>query len=531
MKLRLYVSCSSSPDRGGRVPLDGSVPWIDRMPELEIRKISAGPRALQVLHDLANSETDPFLVCRDYVWLGRGLAAQTARLIDELNQTLPNWAVCGNRGVRWDGRHLYDFTRSVEALGLQTATGPHPALSIDDNLLLVNPQRLRSHTRRAPATASGMGPSLSLECLQNGSLMAVSPRLMTVRAANEDREIKTSLEADPEFQAYCRSSFLNHVFPVPDGELNFSELVDYNYVSEPWTEAPQDDILDLFDQALRTARAGRKPSLTICCRTQFNRPELLERCVLSLSSCPEYGCGLADIQVRLITDQPAATADPIVSRLREAYCAANLDCWFHEIRPGRFSRMDLLIAAIERAETDYIWFIDDDDFAIPPAVTALSRCLIPDRPMVIAASSMVMRETWQPAAGGASAPAIPYGERSRRYSGADVFRVLTGHNYIPICSMVLPVPLMRQRLRGREALGDYNEDYFLLLLALTAARVEVCVLPTDIASISVRDKENTALQEDRSHWHLSYATFLLELLNNEEGNSPFLWQQANAPPL
>ena len=530
MKLRLYVF-SSSPDPGGRVPWGRRLSWIDQLLELEIAKISADLPALQTLHELAVSEADPFLVCRDYVWLGRGLAAQTARLIDELNEALPNWAVCGNRGVRWDGRHVYDFTRSVEALGLQTAIGPHPVLSLDDNLLLVNPERLRSHARRAPATTSWLGPSLSLECLQNGSLMAVSPRLMTVRAADSDREIKTSLEADPEFQAYCRSSFLNHVFPIPDGELNFSELVDYDYVSEPWTKTPQEDVLELFDESLRIARARRKPSLTICCRTQFNRPELLDRCVLSLSSCHEYACGLADIQVRLITDQPATTADPIVSRLREAYCTANLDCSFHQIRPGRFSRTDLLIAAIERAETDYIWFVDDDDFAIPPAVTALSRCLIPGRPMVIAASSMAMRETWKPPSSGAPAPAIPYSERSHRYSGADIFRILTGHNYIPICSMVLPVPLMQQRLRGREALGDYNEDYFLLLLALTAARVEVCVLPTDIASISVRDKENTALQEDRSHWHFSYATFLLELLNNEEGNSPFLWQQANAAPL
>lgn len=532
MKLPLYVLCSNSPDRGGRVPRGGCVPWIEKLPELAITPISPGIPELQSLHELAHSQDVPFLVCRDYVWLGRGVAAQTERLIQELNEALPNWAVCGNRGVRWDGRHLYDFTRSVDALGLQTSLGPHPVLSVDDNLLLVNPQRLRTHARRAPATTSAMAPSLSLECLQNGSVMAASPRLMAVRSANEDGEGKTSLEADTEFLAYCRSSFLNHYFPTPDGELNFSELVDYNYVAEPWTKAPQEDILDLYDKALQAARTRRRPSLTICCRTQFGRPELLERCVLSLSSCPEYACGLADIHVRLITDQPAATADPIVSRLRAAYRAAHLDCWFHQIRPGRFSRTDLLISAIERAETDYIWFIDDDDFAIPPAVTALSRCLIADRPMVIAASSMAMRETWSPpSSAGGRAPAIPYSERSHRYSAADVFRVLTGDNYIPICSMVLPVPLMRERLRGRKALGDYNEDYFLLLLALTAPRVEVCVLPTDIASISVRDKENTGLQKDRSQWHFSYATFLLELLNNEEGNSPFLWQQANAPPL
>jgi hypothetical protein len=123
---------------------------------------------------------------------------------------------------------------------------------------------------------------------------------------------------------------------------------------------------------------------------------------------------------------------------------------------------------------------------------------------------------------------VPGAERLRAYSATDVFRVLKGLNYIPICSMVLPVPLMRQRLQGCLALGDYNEDYFLLLLALTSPRVEVGVLPTEIAAISIRGNENTVAQLDRSYWHYSYASFLLELLNNEEGNSPFLWQVGNA---
>jgi hypothetical protein len=46
--------------------------------------------------------------------------------------------------------------------------------------------------------------------------------------------------------------------------------------------------------------------------------------------------------------------------------------------------------------------------------------------------------------------------------------------------------------------------------------------------ISIRGSENTVAQSDRSAWHQAYATFMLEILNNPEANSPFLWQQANA---
>ena len=88
---------------------------------------------------------------------------------------------------------------------------------------------------------------------------------------------------------------------------------------------------------------------------------------------------------------------------------------------------------------------------------------------------------------------------------------------------------MQARIRDLRALGDYNEDYFLLLLALTAPRVEVLALDCELASISIRENESTVLEKDRSRWHLSFCTFLLEVLNNPEGNSPFLWQLANIP--
>jgi hypothetical protein len=107
---------------------------------------------------------------------------------------------------------------------------------------------------------------------------------------------------------------------------------------------------------------------------------------------------------------------------------------------------------------------------------------------------------------------------------SQVFGVLRGFNRVPVCGMILPVALLRQRIRRVKALGNYNEDYFILLLALTSSRVEVCVLNTEIASISLRGNDNTVFQEDRSGWHLSLAAFLLEVLNDTEGNSPFLWQ-------
>ena len=164
----------------------------------------------------------------------------------------------------------------------------------------------------------------------------------------------------------------------------------------------------------------------------------------------------------------------------------------------------------------------------------LARSLVAGVPLLIVASSAKVLETWNandrakaPGPEGVPPLALTSADDGPSYHGAHIFRILSGVNLIPICSMILPVPLMRERISKLRALGDYNEDYFLLLLALTAPRVEACLLNCELSSVSIRGAENTVTQKNRTEWHLSLATFLLEIMNNTEGNNPFLWQVAN----
>lgn len=509
--------------------------WLQRaklFAEVDIRTMFPVLSGMAALHNLANETNQPFVVCRDDVWFGRGIGAQIQCLVEELDATFPNWAVCGNRGMRWDGRHVYDFTYDFKSLGLQTAVCAHPVISIDDNLVLVNPRRLRTHASPAPELETRrIGTLLSLECLGNTSVMAVSPRLMAMRDGSQLEATEIGLEREQLFGDYYRSSFLNHSFIGTDSALNMSEAIDYACVSEPWSATRQRDILDLYDQALLDASAGRAPSLTICCRTQFRRPELLERAVMSFSVFRQYS-SLAEVHVRLLTDCDASVAEARVDLLQKRYPGAGLDCWRHDIRPNRFSRTDLLLAGIEKAETDYIWFVDDDDFVNGPTADGVGRCLRPGFPMVVIGSSAVLKEKWQPIADNGrdegTRMQLVSAERASRYSASDVVRVLQGSNYIPICSMILPVETMRKRLRSVRALGDFNEDYFVLLTALTSSRVEVCALDVEIASISLRGEENTVALQNPQQWYMSYSTFMLEVLNNQEGNSPYLWQLGNS---
>jgi hypothetical protein len=528
-KFRLFVFCKTGASANSWAAISRFYHDLDISPLVTHSPVDA-------LRQIASQAVQPFLVCRDDVWLGRGLSAHAATLVEELNQRFPNWGLCGNRGVRWDGQRVYDFTYDMGGGGLQGAVCAYPVICLDDDLLLVNPSAVRSHKDVAPAIARRrVGVLLSLECLRNGSLMAVSPRLLCMRSvAQEDAE--PALDTDAMFREYYRAAFVNHRFPTPDGMQELSEIIDYRYVSEPWTTVPQEDVLDLYDRSLAASQQVRRPSITICCRTQFRRPEMLERAVGSFAVCRQEMSRLAEVEVRLITDADRDLAEPAVERLRQIHPGAALQCWHHEIRSNRSSRMDLLLAAVERAGTDYIWFIDDDDFANPSAAQAVARSLVAGAALLLVASSAVLRETWMSRKGrregdvaaGFSSEWVD-SERTSCHYAENVFRVLRGTNFVPICSMILPVVLMKERIAKIDALGDYNEDYFLLLLALTAPRIDLCVLNCEIASISIRGDENTVAQKDQAGWNVSLATFLLEVLNNSEGNSPFLWQLANSP--
>jgi hypothetical protein len=517
-RLHLHVLCTTAASTGD---------WekrADFYPELTVNPVITSC-AIETIRQFAIQASRPFLVCWDTAWIGRGMPAYVELLIEELNARFPNWALCGNRGMRWDGQSLYDYSHDMHSGGLETAVCAHPVISLDDGLLLVNPTVLNSHKTLAPPLQHCRpGVLLSLECLQNGSVMAVSPRLLAMRAEDTPLDDEEPLEANPLFRAYYRASFLNHRLATPEGMLDLNDIVDYRYVSEPLEKTVPRDILDLYDESLEASRAIARPSLTICCRTQFRRSELLERAVLSFAAFRQHAGGLARVEVRLITDAARDAVAPEVQRLRQTHPGAALECWHHEVRPNRYSRTDLLLAAIERSGTDYIWFIDDDDYANAAAGPALARSLVAGRPVMIVGSASVMQETWNVQTGGLE---LTHAEHTSSYKAADVFKVFRGVNRIPVCSMVLPVALMQERISKVQALGDYTEDYFLLLLALTAARVEVCLLDCELSSVSVRGDENTGAQKDRSGWHLSLTTFLLEIMNNAQGNSPFLWELAN----
>jgi len=522
-RLPVVVLCSSD---------ETAQNWQNRgvnYPGLEITPIASARRAWQFIRDIVARHNHSVVVCQEHVWFGGEFASAVAGLTDDLDREFPGWGACGNRGCVWEGAVLYDYTCYTrnQGAGIGTTLRPRPVLTVDDNLVLLNCRALR-HCKLVDlgATESTIfGIPLSLECLRHQLPLFVDPRLLTVRTLQHATTEMAALAASAEFRGYYRKHFVNHGVPWPDGRVNTEACVDYDYAARPADRPAQRDLLELFELSLAEARP-RQASLTLCCRTQFSRPELLWRALASFSFAKIEARAYLDFEVRLITDCDAAVAAPHFEHFRREFPALELECWYHTVREPRHSRADLIFAAIERAQTDSIWFVDDDDYVMPGAAQALARTLMPGDDIIVIGDSLKVEETWEvPEREGRLA--LIDSRVAGKFSHQNLFRVLTGANHIPICSVLWPVRFMAAQLVARRALGDYNEDYFLLLAALSAPQSEVRLLDATIAGVSFRGSSNTVSETDRAAWHYSYTTFVQEILC-EGPRNPFLWQLGKA---
>ena len=522
-RISVVVLCSSD---------EMAANWRERCvhyPDLDITPVASALQAWRLVRDVVTQHDRHVVICQEHVWFGVEFASRLTELAEELDRDFPRWGACGNRGCAWEGAVLYDYTSYTrnQGGGIGAALRPRPVLTLDDNLILLNCHELR-HCKLADlggAESNIFGVPLSLECLRHGLPLFVDPRLFTVRTLQHTAADIAALTASVEFRNYYRENFVNHAVPWPDGRVNTEACVDYGYVTQPERRMAQRDLLDLFELALAAARP-RRSSLLLCCRTQFERPELLWRALASFTAAKIEARAYLDFDVRLITDCEALVAAPHLERFRREFPALELECWHHSVRAPRRSRADLIFAAIERAQSDSIWFVDDDDYVMPGAVGALSRTLMPGDDVIVVADSYKVEETWD-VPKGEERPALIDSRVAGKFSHLNLFRVLTGANHIPICSVVWPVRFMAAQLAGRRALGDYNEDYFLLLAALSAPQAEVRPLEAAIAGVSFRGSSNTVNETDRAAWHYSYATFVQEILC-EGARNPFLWQLGKA---
>jgi hypothetical protein len=484
----------------------------------------------QLYNRIVREESNAYvLLCNASVWLGRGIAQAAEEIIQELEELYPNWGFCGNSGERCDGGKRYPFVRMPGTNPINSLC-PKPVLTAEDSVLLLNVRNLRNHRVYLPdvKSKSGFGLVLSCEALMTGLLPVVDCRLMSCYFPQNERSLE-HLEKNKELKGYLRDHFINHLIPTVYGPLLLSDEIDYSYLLLEKKSHTQRDLVSLFDEALSISRTKCKPSVQIVCRTQLNRLYLLDRAVASFAAAHIEAKGMIDLSLCIVTDQSVDMLNNVCTYYKKAYPFLPIEGLFCPPSGLRFSRVELLLSAITQSRSHYLWFIDDDDFILPAAIPMICRSLLPNRDVIVAGSSVGYEESWVQASNPHPCPEttswkLVDSKRTTGFQADGIFTAFSGENLTPICSVLFPARVLKNRVDNIRAEGDYLEDYFILLLALTSERIEVETLEADICGISYRGTENTIREADRSRWNFSYATFFQELFMQKTYTSPILWQ-------
>ena len=514
IRMPVFIACRSQETAERWQEQNRHFPGLDFKPVLGCRSLY---RLLNsAVHDSCDGIT---LFTHDDNWFGVGIEARIHALVDELKLRFPNWAVCGNAGVSYDGRKVYHYLHDPHC-GPDQGVAPKPVLTVDGNLILLNAALLRQSGLVLPDLGGfhGYDLVLSLECYRRELLVLADRRLMTMhKSAGDQKGFDLFVKSRP-FADYFSQRFINHRIITLNGPVDMSESVDYSYAGSPETPAACSDIMKLFDAALIKSRVHQKPTLTVVCRSILNRPMMLQRAVGSFAQAQLEGGELLAIQGCIVTDKDYGLLEEELRRLRRLYPGLPLDGRAFAANSERSSRVNLILQSLEAIDTDYIWFVDDDDFILPGAALHLGRVLFAQANIVAVGHSLVFDEQWS--------AGLELCESSRpgiQFRAENIFNSFNGDNHVPVCGCVFPPRLIKNSLAKQAARGDYYEDYFLLLNILNSRRLEIEAVDANLCGVSWRKGDNTINQLDRSNWDFSYATFMGEIAQWADGN-PFLWQ-------
>ncbi len=264
-------------------------------------------------------------------------------------------------------------------------------------------------------------------------------------------------------------------------------------------------------------RANRPdPLITVAVRTTGRRAELLHRNLAALAH--QASPALAEILV--------VSADLSKDELAALVHGASEDfdlpiSVVGTPRADAASRTAALTGAIEQARGDYVWFVDDDDWAAPRAIDVIAGSVhANDRPIVIGAVAAVAESEGDPGGGDSSL--------IRTYLPSEWFRAFTGWNHLPNCAIAMPTDVARRRLRDVPLASDLGEDFALQLLLFTAPGSTVTTVDPTIAYVSVRGDDNSVTMADRTPWLRELGSHISDLATDPEASTAALWTLGRA---
>jgi glycosyltransferase involved in cell wall biosynthesis len=236
------------------------------------------------------------------------------------------------------------------------------------------------------------------------------------------------------------------------------------------------------------------PSFTVIVRTQGNRPGSLAEALASLAAQTHYPF---DVVVVVHDDDPE-TAPRVESLARNTILPEAVR--FISVVGGGRSRP--LNVGLTEATSDYVCFLDDDDLAMPDWLAAFARALSNNPGSVV--RSVTQSQAWT--TDGGVEPARAVGPIERPFAQSFDLLAHFSHNETPICSIALPLELLRSAgITFDESLPVYEDWDLLMRVAMLAGVVSI---PDETSLYRRLDDANADSAETVAIWEATHTKVL-----------------------
>ncbi|KKP44965.1 MAG: hypothetical protein UR45_C0014G0010 [candidate division WS6 bacterium GW2011_WS6_33_547] len=453
--------------------------------------------------------TDYALLCHDDVILPQNIDDNLKNCIVSSDNAFgsTNWAVVGNAGLEVISKKTRTFISDPHTKILPPFTRtPIMVESVDGNTMLLNLKNIRKNNVYLPPFLSGYhlyDVILCMESYKKGLICAISSWLYVIHNSPGNYADFQKMVITSQYQKYFSESFSNHIITTINSEIQIKR--EYKHLQNT------KKILTSFENTVNNViqEIFKKEEIELNIIIRLHKKSLqIYRLLESINILKRKADNNVKINTYLgINNIPKEEIVTFINELKSSYPNLYITDVYIKDSKTRFPRVNSIAQIISMIENDnsYSWIVDYDDFILPEIANNLQSILINNE--VVIGDSYVFDEYWED---NSIYPLIS--KFHHRINAKDSIKIFTGKNYVPICSIMYKTAILKDIFEKNKLIGDYFEDYALILFA--SKNYILHQLPLPFAGISYHG-DNTVLEKDRTHWDHSYVTFLAEIVNKE----------------
>lgn len=477
--------------------------------KLEIDFLLESDLTSSTLNRLLEDELRFNLVCmvKESVTLPADFDQNIKKMTTELDREWPNWALVGESGVT----HLaYGMGASKWVqYGADKNRGPNlaghtvPAYGLSGNVLVINLGRFRNATVNFDGVKGPLGVTLPIQTMQCGLAVLVAPHLACFVDTSRIIDLESHFDPGPDLRSYLISRISNLFVHTCFGLIDISGESDAEWGN---------DRIDLPLQSLRNARVGRpKRSLEIITRTTFERISSLQRTALTVfllrSQVSHLDLSHTVISGRFLQDDVGLP--PGTEMVFET------DGQGSKVEDDRFR---LIRVAVESSKSDFVWFVDDDDWVFPPCAELLSLALnvSPKGSTFYFDSQQFFLKNEKVDSTFGTYPNMRVGDR---YQAQAFVLNLTGLNHVPFCSVIFTRQGLVDTPDDLTKHMNLYEDFALQLMTMSSPNYFPVSLNNLVSGIQMKDDSLEGPVLSRREWNKDMATLVAFFVQKQSNAS------------